>query len=342
MKLLSIKKKETIELIDFDVATINSGCAVIKMELCGICGSDVTAYLGTNPTMKYPIDGIGHEGVGTIVEIDETHSNPTNLKIGDRVALEPYVPCNSCHMCAQKRYNNCTDIRVCGVHKDGMMAEFFTHPIDLLYKLPDELDFTRAALVEPLTIGLHGVSRAGVTANSYCVIFGAGTIGIMAAFSVIEEGATPIVIDIIDSKLERAKDLGIQHTFNSKTGDVVQYLMDVTNNKLPEHMVDCSGSPFVIKEMHNYVCHGGKIALVGWPHSPVEINTVRCTQKELDILPSRNSNNKFPTAIQMVNNNKIPSDKMISKVITLSEVEDVIKEMIASPDKYIKVIVECK
>ncbi len=337
MKVLCIDKKETLLVRDFEMPQVTQKNAVIKMIKCGICGSDVTAYRGSNPTMKYPVNGIGHEGVGIIEAIEQ---NEKGLNKGDRVALEPYVPCNSCYMCKQGRFNNCTDIRVCGVHKDGMMAEYFSHPIQLLYKIPDEMTFTEAAFVEPLTIGLHGVARAKVGKGDWCVIFGSGTIGLMAAFGCIEKGATPILIDIVDSKLQRAKTYGFEHVINSQKEDVVQRLLELTNNKLPENLIECTGSPQVISKMHDYVCYGGRIALVGWPKAPVEINTVRSTQKELEIYTSRNSNAQFPTAMEMIKNKKLPISDLVTKEISLSEVESTILDMIDHPDNYTKVVVE--
>ena len=96
----------------------------------------------------------------------------------------------------------------------------------------------------------------------------------------------------------------------------------------------------ILEQMHDYVCHGGRIALVGWPHNPVAINTVRLMQKEIDICPSRNSNKKFPEAIQLIHENKIPTDAFITKMIPLDKVEETIQDMIKSPSDYLKVIVE--
>lgn len=337
MKMLCLPEPGKLELRDMPMPILTEGQAIIKMDMCGICGSDVTAYRGVNPTMKYPINGLGHEGVGVIVEIGD---NDKGLKAGDRVALEPYVPCNKCHMCAAGRFNNCADLHVCGVHKDGMMAEYFSHPVQLLYKLPDELTFTHAALVEPLTIGLHGATRARVSKGEHCVVFGAGIIGLMASFACLNYGATPILIDVLQKRLDYAKELGIPYVFNSKEGDIETFLRKVTDGKLPEAMIDCTGAPAILENMHNYVCHGARIALVGWPHDPVRINTVRMTQKEIDILPSRNSNAKFPEAIKLVNEGKIPTDAIITKLIKLEEVEDTIRDMIQNPSDYLKVIVE--
>ena len=336
MKILCIQEPEKLELKEMEKPTLVPGQAGVKIELCGICGSDVTAYRGVNPPIPYPIEGLGHEGVGIIEAIGE---NDKGLKVGDRVALEPYVPCNQCHMCAEGRFNNCADIHVCGVHKDGMMAEYFLHPIQLLYKLPDDLSFRHGALVEPFTIGLHAATRARVKKEEHVVIFGAGVIGLMAAFASINYGATPILIDVLDERLNYAKELGISYVFNSKSGKIEDYLREVTSGKLPEAMIDCTGAPVVLEQMHEYVCHGGRIALVGWPHNPVAINTVRLMQKEIDICPSRNSNGKFPEAIQLIHNNKIPAEAFITKMVHLNQVEEVILDMIEKPCDYLKVIV---
>jgi len=339
MRTLSIYKPGQLTMEDLPCPELAAGSAIVKMEMCGICGSDVTAYRGLNPTMRYPVHGLGHEGVGVITEIAK---NDKGLKSGDRVVLEPYVPCNKCYMCAVGRYNNCTDIKVCGVHKDGMMTEYFSHPIQLIYKLPDSLDFRRAALIEPLTIGLHGATRARVNKGDYVVVFGAGTIGLMAAFACRSYGATPIIVDLVQERLNFAqKELGNPYIFNSKTdGDLVTFLKKVTNGRLPEAMIECTGAAAVLSEMHNYVCYGGRIALVGWPQGPVLVNQTRMMQKELDICPSRNSCSKFPEAMKLIDDGELPIDKLITKVIPLSETEGTISDMITNPENYLKVIVK--
>lgn len=146
-------------------------------------------------------------------------------------------------------------------------------------------------------------------------------------------------MDVLQKRLDYAKELGVPCTFNSKDGNVEEYLREVTGGKLPEAMIDCTGAPVILENMHNYVCHGGRTALVGWPHDPVRINTVRLMQKEIDVCPSRNSNGKFPEAISLVNEGRVPTDAIITKMIELDQVEDTIKDMIQSPSDYLKVIV---
>lgn len=338
MRTLSIFEPGKLVLEDLPRPTLTPGNAIVKIEACGICGSDVTAYRGSNPTMKYPIHGLGHEGVGTIVEVGE---NEQGLKVGGRVALEPYVPDFTCHMCKEGRFNNCADLHVCGVHKDGMMTEYFSHPIRLCYQLPDELDFIRAALVEPLTIGLHGITRARVSAGDYVVITGAGTIGLMAAFGCRSYGAVPILVDVVQERLDFARrELGMPYVFNSKNGDLVEYLKEVTGGSMAQALIECTGAAPIHAAMHDYVWHGGRIALVGWPHGMTSLNQTRLMQKEIDVLPSRNSCGKFPEAIKLLQDGVLSIPQMITKTIPLEETETTIQDMIEHPGDYLKVVVE--
>ena len=338
MRTLSIFEPGKLVMEDLPQPVLTPGNAIVKIEMCGICGSDVTAYSGKNPTMRYPVHGLGHEGVGIIVDIGE---NGRGLKIGDRVALEPYVPDFTCHMCRVGRFNNCADIHVCGVHKDGMMTEYFAQPVRLCYKLPDGLDFLRAALTEPLSIGLHGASRAHVTAGDKVVIFGAGTIGLMAAFACLSRDAEPFIVDVVQERLDFARDaLGMPHVFNSATGDVKDYLAEATGGTMCQAMIDCTGAAPVLANMHDYVWHGGRIALVGWPHGPVTVNQTRLMQKEIDICPSRNSCGQFPEAIRLLNEDKLPIKKLITKTIRLEETEATIRDMMAHPGNYLKVVID--
>ena len=336
MKILCLEEPGKLRIREEAKPQLQDGHVLVKMELCGICGSDVNAYRGINPTMKYPINGLGHEGVGIVQAVAD---NVKNIKPGDRVVLEPYVPCGQCYMCKQMRYNNCVRLKLCGVHKDGMMAEYFLHPASLCHKIPADLSFSYAVLAEPFTIGLHAASRAEITKGERCVIFGAGVIGLMTAFACINYGAVPILVDILPERVDYARRLGISYVFCSAQGDVEAYLKEITDGKLPEKMIDCTGSQTVLSKMQDYVSYGGKITLVGWPSKPVTINTIRLTQKEIDIIPSRNSNKKFGEAIQLIYTNKLPAKALITKTITLEEVEDTIKAMIQSPAQYLRVLV---
>lgn len=335
MKSLVMPAPGELELVERPEPEMQLGCAKIRMEYCGICGSDLTAYKGVNPTVRYPIDGIGHEGIGVIEEIGE---NDRGLKVGDRVAMEPYIPCRKCHMCAVGRFNNCADIHVAGVHTKGVMSGHIVFPVDLLYRVPDGLDPLDAALTEPLTIGLHAAARAEVKAGEYCLVSGAGPIGLLAALGVKSKGATPILLDVVQERLDFARSCGIEHTVLGGD-DLPERLKAITGGLLPQAMLECTGSPAVIGAMTEYVCHGARIALVGWPKGPVTVNTVRCIQKELDLKPSRNSNAQFPTALKLIAEGKIPTRKIITRVVRAEEAKQTMLDMMAHPGDYMKVVV---
>lgn len=325
-----------LELVEKPDPCLKDGYAIVKIMSVGICGSDVSAYKGGNPTVRYPIDGIGHEGVGYISEIGE---NDANLKVGDRVALEPFIPDMECHECREEKYNNCEHLKVAGVHTDGMMCDYYSIPIRFIHKIPDSLSFHRAALVEPLTIGLHGAFRAGVEKGDVVAITGAGPIGMLASFGVLSKGAIPVIMDVNQERLDYARSIGLPYAFNNSNGGFPEYQEERFGHRA-DAMIECTGSPFIHKEMHDYVRHGATIALVGWPKEPVVINTVRCMQKEINIHPSRNSNKLFPESIRLISEGFVPVDKMTSKIISLDEVEETIKDMIQNPGSYIKVVVD--
>jgi len=223
------------------------------------------------------------------------------------------------------------------------MAEYFLHPVSLIYKIPEDLDFRQAALIEPLTIGLHALTRSKVKQGEFCVIFGAGTIGLLAGLGCMGYGATPILVDVVQKRLDRAKELGIKYTFNPASGKKIEeYLPEVCGGALPDVMLECTGSPAVAANMHEMVRFGGRISLVGWSKDLISFNSFRSMRKELDIYGCRNSLGKFPEAIEMVGNGTIPTEGIISKTVKLEEMEVTIQDMIDNPADYLKVLVNMR
>ncbi|MDR2888746.1 MAG: alcohol dehydrogenase catalytic domain-containing protein [Lachnospiraceae bacterium] len=337
MKSVNILAPQDLRVETAERPTLTEGQAIIRIKYCGICGGDPTAYSGKNPTCKYPIIGLGHEGAGYIEEIGE---NDKGLKVGDEVVLEPYIPCGQCHQCQQGRYNNCTDIRVTGVHSVGMMREYFSHPIALVHKIPSEISLERAVLAEPFTVGLHAATRAKVAKDDVCLIIGAGVIGTMAAYAVKHYGGKPLIVDVIGKKLDKVKEMGYEYICNSTKTDVVSWLAEVTDGHMADVIIETSGSPYVIKEMHQYCAHGARIALVGWPHTPVEVNTIRLMQKEVDIYGSRNSCDKFAEALKLIKEGFLPEDQLITAFVPMDEINETMQKMMEQPQDYLKVVVE--
>lgn len=193
-----------MDCVELEKPVPGPGQALIRIKTAGICGSDIGAFRGTNKLVSYPRI-IGHELAGILEEVPA--DNPKGLKPGDKVIVDPYLYCGKCYPCSIGRTNCCTDLKVLGVHIDGGMAEYFCHPADMLVKMPEDMDWTDAAMAEPLTISLHGIHRGGLKAGEYCAIIGAGPIGLLAGMIAQAYGAHAILLDLVQERLDFAKEL---------------------------------------------------------------------------------------------------------------------------------------
>lgn len=307
--------------------------ALIKLKSVGICGSDIGAYRGSNPLVSYPRI-IGHELAGEVLEIGE---NSKGIKVGDRVIVDPYMYCGECYPCSIGRTNCCTDLKVLGVHIHGGMVEYFTHKSEMLYKVPDNIPWEEVPAAEPLTISLHAIHRTKVKAGEHVVIIGAGAIGLLAALAVKAYDATPILMDVVDERLNFARELGIDNTINAMDKDAIKKIAEITNGRMAEVVIEASGANAAIRNSLDYVSNAGRIALTGWPKVETSLPTNIFTVKELDIVGSRTSAGEFEEALKMISEGIIDVKPIISKVIKLDEVPEAVQELSEHPERYLKI-----
>jgi threonine dehydrogenase-like Zn-dependent dehydrogenase len=213
MKALFLEGPGIVNIKEVPYPERKKGYAIVKMTAASICGSDISAYRGHGQAVSYPLI-LGHEAVGIVEDIDE---NAAGIKVGDHVILDPYLYCGECYSCSLGRTNCCEHLKVLGVQTNGAMCEYISHPDNLLHKLPDNISLELAPLAEPLTIALHGLHRAQTKKGEHIAIIGAGPIGLLAGMAALQYGAIPIIIDIMDERLELAKSQGIKHVINPKT-----------------------------------------------------------------------------------------------------------------------------
>ena len=322
------------DCVETDRPVAGENEALIKVKSAGICGSDIGAFRGTNGLVTYPRI-IGHEIAGEIMDIPD--DNPRGLKVGDHVIVDPYLYCGSCYPCSIGRTNCCTDLKVLGVHVDGGMAEYFVHPADMLWKLPDDMPWELAPIAEPLTIALHGIHRGGLKKGEYVVIIGAGPIGILAAMSSLAYGAKPILIDLVEGRLEEARELGVEYTINSSSEDVKARVAEYTNGCMAELVMECSGSNTAVRSTLDIVSNAGRITLTGWPKEETPLPTDVITKKEVDIRGARTSANEFEEAIDLIYTGKVDVKKILTKVISIKEAPETIKDIEKNPGNYMKV-----
>lgn len=339
MRVLYLEAPHKMYVKEMPDPVLEDGYALIDIQMCGVCGTELGGYKGVSPVVKYPVVGVGHEGSGTITAIGP---NDRGLKVGDRVCLEPYTSCGECYTCKQGRYNNCEVLQTCGVHRPGMMATKYAHPIGLIHKIPDSMTWEEGVMVEPLTIGIHANHRAKVKAGETVLVTGAGSIGMLVALVAREYGATPIMADPVQERLDFCRELGIENVCNNAKEDLVEYLGKIGGGHLPIVAIDCSGAGPVVEHMADYVRHGGRVAFVGWPKGPSSIDVSWYLRKELDLFGCRNSNFEFPESIDLIRSGKIPVTKLISTIVPLEEGPQLFEELTTRPGDHLKAVVRIR
>jgi len=332
MKAVRISKPWEVNVVEVDEPRPSAGEALIKIVTAGICGSDIGAYRGTNSLVSYP-RVIGHELAGTIVSVPE---NAAGLREGDRVVADPYLYCGSCYPCSLGRTNCCTSLRVLGVHVDGGMSEFFAHPADMLVKAPDDISWDLLPIAEPLTISLHGTHRLGLKAGEHIAIFGAGTIGLLAAQVAVHYGAVPIVIDMVEERLALAQKFGAL-TVNLKKQDTARAVSELTDGALCECVLEASGAGPAIRSCLDVVCNAGRVALTGWPKGETSLPTDVITKKEIDLRGSRVSAGEFPEAIELIRSGAVDVKAILTSVVPIGEAADAVRDIEKNPGSYLKV-----
>jgi 2-desacetyl-2-hydroxyethyl bacteriochlorophyllide A dehydrogenase len=334
MKAVSIIAPGDIRLVEAPVPKAKPQEALIKIKAAMICGSDISAYRGKGVPLNYPLV-IGHEVAGEIYEIAE---NEYGLKKGDRVILNPYIYCGECYPCSLGRTNCCEHLKVLGVQTDGAMSEYFAHPAALLIKVPDSIPWELIPLAEPLTISMHALHRTGLKKGEHAVIVGAGPIGIYAALAAKARGAIPILLDMIDERLELAQCEGIAHTVNTSKCDSIQAIAQITKGRMAEVVIDASGANAEIRRTLEYASYCGRIALTGWPSGETPMLTPLITRKELEIVGSRTGiAREITEAISLIASGEVNVKACISEMVAFEELPQAVMKISQRPQDYLKI-----
>ena len=333
MKTVLLKQPGEIGISEIEKTSRRENEVLLKVRSAGICGSDIGAYKGVNPLVSYPRI-IGHEIAGEVVEVA---ADEKTFRVGDRVILEPYVYCGQCYPCSIGRTNCCENLTVRGVHIEGGMAEYVSHPRHLLHKVPENIPWHLIPMAEPLVIAMHAVKQAEVKAGEHVAITGAGQIGLLAAQYALTLGALPIVVDPVDERLALATRLGVPHVINPVSQDAVAQIKSITRARMAEAAIEASGAASAIRAMVDYVAYAGRIALVGWPKSDIPMPTALFTKKELTIRGSRNSVGQFPESLRLIAEGKVDVAALLTKTVSLEETPATVVDIAEHPERYLKV-----
>lgn len=337
MKALSLAEPKRWQRIEVpEPAAPGPEDAVVRVSHVGICGTDYSGYLGKMPFFSYPRIP-GHELGVEVVEVGE---GVTNVKAGDRCAVEPYINCQTCYACLRGKNNCCEKHQTLGVHCDGGLRPYFLVPARKLH-ISRKLQFEQLALVETLAIGCHAVDRSELKSDESCLIIGAGPIGLSALEFAKLTGAKVIVMDVHDGRLEFCRNvMGVEHTL--KPGESLdKELRELTDGHLPDVVIDATGSVASMSAAFGLICHGGKLVYVGITTEEVKFRHPMFHRPEGTLLCSRNAlSPDFSRIIHLIEAGRIDTQPWITHRTDFDEMIDVFPSFTRPETGVIKAVVE--
>jgi L-iditol 2-dehydrogenase len=319
---------------------------VVKIEACGICGSDLPRAFGDGAHF-YPVV-VGHEAAGEIVA---KGSQVKDLQVGDGVAIAPLVPCMACQFCQQGEYSLCSSYSFIGSRQQGCMAEYVCVPGRCVLKLPTGISYEEAAMIEPATVSLHGLLRLKV-AGSRVIVLGTGTIGLLAIQWARFLGASQVIaVDIDDFKLKIAGKIGADVVLNSgkETDQSLAKLQEATGGHLAGVVVETAGNPATQVQSIEVAASNGSVLYIGTAEKDVHFPAStfeKILRKELNILGSWMSYSPpFPgkewnMAIQALAQGRIKVGDLITHRYKLHEAALALETMRKGANT-IKVMLQC-
>src|SRR5215471_11335011 len=321
MKALVLEDYKRLELRDVPPPPISPEDVLVSVKACGICGSDVHGFDGSTGRRRPPII-MGHEASGTVTRVGE---NVKNWRAGDRVTFDSTIYCNSCEACRSGQINLCVNRRVFGVscegyRQNGAFAEFVAVPQHLLFRLPDSLDYRHAAMVEPLSIAFHAVSRAKPGPDSSAVVIGAGIIGLLVIQALRLRGCRQIIaVDIAADKLETAKKLGATAVANSSSPGALDAIRSLAGGKGADVAFEAVGVAPTLDLAIRSVRDAGSVALIGNVTPQVAIPLQIVVGRELTLYGSCASCGEYAACLDAIAKGDIQIGPLITATAPLSQ-----------------------
>ncbi|KAI8342333.1 sorbitol dehydrogenase-2 [Chlamydoabsidia padenii] len=311
------------------IPEIGQGEVLVNIKVTGICGSDVHYWKNGSVgafVVKKPMV-LGHESAGIIAAVGP---GVTNLKVGDRVALEPGVACRVCDQCKEGRYNLCPEMVFAATPPyDGTLCNYFRHAADFCYKLPDHVSLEEGALIEPLSVGIHAARRTHIRAGDRVFIFGAGPVGLLTAAAAKAAGAAHITIaDVTSSRLSFAKSYCSQTQILLERPQLGEPNIDyarrtaakiLETEPLADVVIDCTGAETCVQMSILLTKNGGSVALVGMGTAVQSIPIAEIGAREVDIKGIFRYCNTYPMAVKTLASGAIDVKPLITHSYSLED-----------------------
>lgn len=300
-----------IEFREIPVPEVKPGEVLIKIMRIGICGSDIHVYHGKHPFTTYPVTQ-GHEVSGEIVGLSD---NVKGLHKGQKVTIQPQVVCGKCHPCRHGKYNLCEELKVMGFQTTGTASEFFAVDAAKVTPLPEEMSYDEGAMIEPLSVAVHAIKRAGDVRGKKIAVLGAGPIGILVAQTAKGLGAAETMItDISDVRLAKAKECGVDFPVNTANADFGKAMIQCFGPDKADVIYDCAGNDTTMGQAIRSARKGSTIILVAVYSGMATVDLAVLNDHELDLNTSMMYRNEdYLDAIRLVNEGKVRLEPLMSR-----------------------------
>jgi L-iditol 2-dehydrogenase len=321
MKALVLTEYRKLELQDLPQPNPGPDEVLIRVEACGICGSDVHGYDGSTGRRIPPLV-MGHEAAGTVADVGR---NVTGVRAGQRVTFDSTVSCGNCFYCHRGQVNLCDNRQVLGVscgdyRRAGAFAEFVTVPARILYPLPDTLSFEKAAMIEAISVGVHAVALTPIALNDTVTVIGVGMIGQLTLQAAKLAGARRIIaVDVDDARLATAQALGATDVVNAKKNDPVAAIRELTRNRGADVAFECVGTTATVSSAIESTRKGGCVTLVGNIAPKIELPLQSVVTRQIRLQGSCASAGEIPACIDLLDSGLIRVEPMLSAFAPLEE-----------------------
>lgn len=334
MKTLVCTQPGQFDYTTTDYPQEKVGHSILRIKRVGICGTDLHAFEGTQPFFSYPRI-LGHELGAEIVQTDAT-----DLSFGEFVTVIPYLHCGHCIACSQGKTNCCSSLQVLGVHTDGGMREFVSVPNQYIVK-GKGLNVDELALVEPLSIGAHGVKRAGIQKGEFVLVIGAGPIGLGVIEFAKIAGGQVIVMDVNENRLNFCRtNLQVEHVINPTKQDAFERLKSITNQQMPTVVIDATGNLNAINNGLQFLAHSGRYVLVGLQKEAFSFSHPEFHKREATLMSSRNATRSdFEWVMECMQKGLIHPATYITHHLAFDQVKDEFESLLDPSKGVIKAMV---
>jgi len=324
------------ELVEREPPAPLEGEVLVKVEACGVCGTDLHIYRGEFPA-RFPVVA-GHEFAGVVEEVG---AGVVGLRSGEHVAIDPNISCGACRPCQRGRLHLCRNLSAIGVTSDGGFGTHCVVPAQQAYTIPDHMAFAVAAMSEPLACCVHGIERAQIRPGEVVVIIGAGMIGLMMVQLALIQGASVVIVSELDAhKREVARSLGASRVVNPENAELREYVAEATEGSGGDVAIECVGSAGTAQQAVSLVGEGGRVVLFGVAPESTRIGVAPYEVYRREITITGSFTNPFTQAraLALLEKGRVKVEGLISHRLPLAEVPAALELMEAG--QATKIVIE--